>query len=207
MYHGAAFGVRNDGFSVPQMAVSQDDEDHHAAFWCFYQWGALLVQRRAEADLPSSSTDHSPAGRQVPGSYSRPRHLLTLSLSLHLDATCGLIHPDPDLYPPSAGMMPMLELYFVTQRATELLQDDMGIIVEESVEGIPLVGAAHFQPPEDGREGCLVTLKLAYNMPGKFAGPRTQFLSSDLTGAKSTVKPYQMFETQQARQNLPETAT
>ena len=60
----------------------------------------------------------------------------------------------------------MLELYFVTQRATELLQDDIGIIVEESVEGIPLVGAAHFSAPEDGRGGCLVTLKLAYNMPG-----------------------------------------
>ena len=66
----------------------------------------------------------------------------------------------------------MLELYFVTQRASELLQDDMGIIVEESVEGIPLVGAAHFQPPEDGRDGCLVTLKLAYNMPGEFASSR-----------------------------------
>ena len=44
----------------------------------------------------------------------------------------------------------MLELYFVTQRATELLQGDMGVIVEESVEGIPLVGAAHF-PAARGR--------------------------------------------------------
>ncbi len=60
----------------------------------------------------------------------------------------------------------MLELYFVTQRTTEVLQDDLGIIVEESVEGIPLVGAAQFQAPGDGREGCMVTLKLAYNMPG-----------------------------------------
>jgi len=78
-------------------------------------------------------------------------------------------------------MMPMLELYFVTQRATELLQDDMGIIVEESVEGIPLVGAAHFQPPEDGREGCLVTLKLAYNMPGERASPRMLHLATILS--------------------------
>lgn len=69
-------------------------------------------------------------------------------------------------------MLPTLELYFVTER-TEMglsVEDGMGIIVEESVEGLPLVAAAVFREPSDERGGTLVTLKIAYQLPRRFLG-------------------------------------
>lgn len=63
-------------------------------------------------------------------------------------------------------MLPTLELYFVTQRTDMGIGEGKGLIVEESVEGLPLVAAALFREPADERGGTLVTLKLAYQLPG-----------------------------------------
>ena len=60
----------------------------------------------------------------------------------------------------------MLELYFATERTEMTIDETHGLIVEESMEGLPIVVAADFRLPADGREGTIVTLKVAYNLPG-----------------------------------------
>ncbi len=64
--------------AAPQMAVSQDDEDHHAAFWCFYQWGAFFIQHCAEA---GQSTPHPLTTRRLRDKYMRPLRTSYLSNS------------------------------------------------------------------------------------------------------------------------------
>lgn len=64
------------------------------------------------------------------------------------------------------GMLPMLELYFVMERTEMGLDPEKGgLIVEESIEGLPVVAAALFRDGGPERGGTLVTLKLAYNLP------------------------------------------
>ena len=66
----------------------------------------------------------------------------------------------------------MLELYFATERTCMEIGETRGLIVEESMEGLPIVMAAAFGVPADGRDGTLVTLRLAYNLPGQPKVPK-----------------------------------
>jgi hypothetical protein len=62
-----------------------------------------------------------------------------------------------------------MELYFVLERTQMELTDELGFIMEESVEGMPLMGAVEMLPADDG--GTDVTLKLSYFLPGALPWP------------------------------------
>ena len=64
-------------------------------------------------------------------------------------------------------MLPTLELKVLLERTDAVLQQDQALIVEESREGLPLVGAVAFRRQDSGGQArTLVTLSLAYYLPG-----------------------------------------
>lgn len=67
-----------------------------------------------------------------------------------------------------AGMTPTMELRALMERTEAVLQQDRGVIIEESVEGLPLVGYVTFRRADSGgRQRTRVQLNLAYYLPGE----------------------------------------
>ncbi len=74
------------------------------------------------------------------------------------------------LPPCFTGLTPELELYTVLEKTLQMIQGDSAAVMEQSVDGFPLIGSAEFQrlpDGEDGRPCTSVTLQLSYYLPGE----------------------------------------
>lgn len=74
------------------------------------------------------------------------------------------------LPPCFTGLTPELELYTVLEKTLQMIQGDSAAVMEQSVDGFPLIGSAELQrlpDGEDGRPCTSVTLQLSYYLPGE----------------------------------------
>jgi hypothetical protein len=67
-------------------------------------------------------------------------------------------------------MMPELELFTVLEKTLQAVDGDKAAIMEQSVDGFPLIGSVEFVRQPDSSDGTPVThvtLNMSYFVPGK----------------------------------------